>query len=320
MTERRIGQIGLGALGLPFARRLKEAFGELRVYDLEPSRVRAAGRFAAIAARTPKDLAARCNVILLSLPGPDAVRAVMEGKTGVLAGAEPETLVIDTSSVDPWTSEAMHKAARASKVRYLDAPVSSGEPGFSGVKAAESGTFTFLVGGRKADCDAAAPVFELLGTRTEYLGSAGAGSVMKLVSNHISGITMLAAAEGLVLAAAAGVPVLKALDVMAGTVAASYVMQDSMHPRIEAGDYEPGFSTDLFHKDLSLAGKLGQGLNVPLLFNQLAVEIFQILRSQGRGGKGSIDCVRYMAELARVDLHDPPSRAQRERSVGRKKP
>ena len=318
MTEPSIGQIGLGALGLPFARRLKRRFGGLRVHDLRSARVRAARRFGATPVRSAKHLAARSDVVLLSLPNPDAVRQVMDGKNGVLAGAGPETLVIDTSTVDPWTSEAMHKAARAAEVRYLDAPVSSGEPGFAGVDAAKSGTFTFLVGGQRKDFEAARVVLEVLGKRLEYLGPAGSGSVMKLVSNHIAGITTWAVAEGIALAAASGVPALEAMDVLGGTVAASYVLADDVQPRVASGDFEPGFSVDLYHKDLRLAAKLAQGLRVPLMFNQLAMEMFQLMRAQGRGGKSQMDCVNYLAELARVDIHDPPSRAARERSVAGK--
>lgn len=84
--------------------------------------MRAARRFGATPARSARHLAARSDVVLLSLPNPDAVRQVMDGKNGVLSGAGPETLVIDTSTVDPWTSGAMHNAARAAEVRYLDAP------------------------------------------------------------------------------------------------------------------------------------------------------------------------------------------------------
>ena len=315
--DRRIGQIGLGALGLPFARRLHEAFGTLRVFDIAPRRVEAARRFGAKIARSPRDLAARSDVVLLSLPDPEAVRAVMEGGRGVLAGAKPGTVVIDTSTVDPWTSEAMAAAALERKIGYLDAPVTSGEPGFAGVEAAKSGTFTVLVGGRKGDFRAARPILEILAKRIEYLGPSGSGSVMKLISNHIAGISTWAVAEGLALAAACGVPALRAMDVLGGTVAASYVMSDDVRPRVESGDFEPGFSVDLYHKDLRLTGELGRGLNVPLMFNQLAMEMFQVMRSQGRGGKSQMDCVNFMAELARVDLSNPPGRAARARAIKR---
>ena len=314
-----IGQIGLGAVGIHFAERLHAWAGRLRVLDLDAAKVRAARGFGATAARSAKDLAARADIVLLSLPDPDAVRAVMLGEKGVLAGAAPGTLVIDTSTLDPWTSEAMHAAAAEKKVRYIDAPVSSGEPGFAGVDAARAGKFTFLVGGRKADFRAARSVLETLGSRIYHLGPPGSGSVMKLVSNHIAGITTWAVAEGLALSAACGVPASEAMEVLGGTVAGSYVLADDVRPRVEAGDFEPGFSVDLYHKDLRLAWELGQGLGVPLIFNQLAMEMFQFMRSQGRGGRSQMDCVNYMAELAGVDLHDPPSRARRQRAVARKR-
>ena len=160
------------------------------------------------------------------------------------------------------------------------------------------------------------PVFRTLGNRFYHLGPAGAGSVMKLISNHIAGITTWAVAEGLALAAASGVPARETLEVLDGTVARSYVMEDDVRPRIEARDYEPGFSVDLYHKDLTLAAELGRAVGVPLLFNQLAMEMFQMMRSQGRGRKSHIDCVNYLAELAGVDLDRGGRRATGERSDG----
>jgi 3-hydroxyisobutyrate dehydrogenase-like beta-hydroxyacid dehydrogenase len=318
MAGRRIGQIGLGALGIHFARRLHAWAGHLRVLDLDAGKMRAARGFGATGSRSARDLAARSDIVLLSLPDPNAVRAVMLGAQGVLAGARPGALVIDTSTLDPGTSEAMHAAAAERKVGYLDAPVSSGEPGFAGVEAAKAGKFTFLVGGRQAHFKAARPVMEALGSRIHHLGPSGSGSVMKLVSNHIAGITTWAVAEGLALSAACGVPASAAMEVLGGTVASSYVLEDDVRPRVEAGDFEPGFSTDLYHKDLRLAWELGQSVGVPLIFNQLAMEMFQFMRSQGRGGRSQIDCVNYMAELAGVDLRDPPSRAKRQRAASRK--
>ena len=123
MAEGGVGQIGLGALGIHFAERLNAARGGLRVLDLDAAKVAHARAFGAVAARSPKHLAARSATVLLSLPSPAAVKTVMLGRTGILAGAAPETLVIDTSTVDPATSREVHRVAAKRKVRYLDAPV-----------------------------------------------------------------------------------------------------------------------------------------------------------------------------------------------------
>lgn len=300
----RIGQIGLGALGLHFARRLLASHCDsLVVHDREARKVAAAKRFGAVPARSPKDLAARAAIVVLSLPDPAAVRDVMTGARGVLAGAAPGTLVIDTSTVDPATSREMHRTARLRRVHYIDAPVTSGEKGAAGVAAAKSGTFTVLVGGARGPVRRAMPILRVFGRRIHHLGPAGAGTTMKLISNHIAGIATFAVAEGAVLAAAAGFPVERALDVLADTVAQSYVMEDDVRSRVVARDFTPGFSVDLYHKDLRLAAALGQALGVPLPFNQLSMEMFQMMRAQGRGQRSHVDMVNFMAELARVDLH-----------------
>ncbi|MGH6954327.1 MAG: NAD(P)-dependent oxidoreductase, partial [Alphaproteobacteria bacterium] len=149
----------------------------------------------------------------------------------------------------------------------------------------------------------ARPVLRALGTRIHHLGPAGSGSTMKLISNHIAGITTLAIAEGLVLAAAAGVPAARTLDVCQDTVARSYVLDDDVRPRVLARDFEPGFTVDLYHKDLRLAAELAQALGVPLLFGRLTMEMFQMMRARGRGGRSHVDCVNFLAELAGVDVY-----------------
>ena len=303
MAKEKIGQIGLGALGSHFARRLIENFAELLVLDIDARKVDRATQSGATAATSARDLAAGADIILLSLPNPAAVRSVLLNADSVLEGARPGTLVIDTSTIDPATSRTLHDAAAAREVSYLDAPVTSGEPGAAGTEGARTGTLTFLVGGEAADYARAEPVLRVLGTRLHHLGPAGAGSIMKLISNHIAGITTMAVAEGVVLAAAAGFPAEQMLEVCRSTVAQSYVMEDDVRSRVVGRDFEPGFTVDLYHKDLNLTAELGRALNVPLLYNQLTLEMFQMMRAQGRGQKSHVDCVNFLAELAGVDIY-----------------
>jgi len=316
MSKERIGQVGLGTVGIHFARRLMKANGQLIVLDLDQDKARQAAQEGAEVASSPKDLAARSDIVLLSLPSPEAVEAVVMGSNGLLEGARAGTLVIDSSTIDPFTCRKVYDAAAARKVHYLDAPVSSGAPGQGGAEAAKAGSFTFLVGGDKVDFERAKPILEHLGNWFYHLGPPGSGSVMKLISNHISGINTLAIAEGLVLAAAAGFSAERTLEVCQRTVAQSYVMEDIVRPRVATRDFEPGFSVDLMHKDHRLAQDLGRRLNVPMLFNQVALEVWQMIRSQGRGHRDHTECLKFLAELARVDLYNPAERTRAEAPAG----
>ena len=297
-----VGQIGLGAVGHHFAQHLLRQYDELTVFDIDPSRVEAIQTLGATPAESIKTLAIRCDTILLSLPHPNAVRNVIGTPHGLVTTAKPGALIVDCSTIDPDTSRWANEQCDLAKLRYVEAPVTSAAPGGGSTAGVKAGNVTFLVGGEDSAVEAARELFELLGERYLHIGPVGAGSIMKLVTNHISGVITLAVAEGMVLAAAAGFPADQSLDIIKHSVADNYVLNHILATRIRQADYTPGFAVDLIHKDHLLAAKLGEALTVPLHFNQLAAETFQLMRAQGLGGTDHAFCVQYLADLARVDL------------------
>lgn len=308
MAQEKLGQIGIGALGQHFAARFLKAFGQVLVHDVDRGKVLALEARGATAAASSRALAAESDIVLLSLPSPGAVRSVMLGDDGVLAGARPDTLVIDTSSIDPLTVETVHAAANARGVRYLEAPLTSAAPGSPGIEAARNGTFTVLIGGEVADFERGRPVLDLIGETLIHLGPAGSASVMKLISNSIAEIYTLAVAEGLAVAAAAGFSAERTLEVLSQSVARGYVLDEDLRPRVMARDFEPGFTVDLIYKDMRLAGELAQRLRVPMLLNGVTLEVFQALRAKGRGHMDHNEVVNLIAEQAGVDIHEPRER------------
>lgn len=311
MTKTPLGLIGLGMVGRHFARHLLRAGGPLTVYDLSRGRMKAALRDGAKPGRSARDVAARSRVVVLSLPSPDAVRSAMLGPKGVLAGARRGTIVIDASTIDPDSCVAMYDESKKRGVRYLDTPISGGEPGGGGTDGAKAGTISFMVGGDKTAYAAAKSILHAIGKRSFYLGPAGSGSTVKLISNHIAGLNNLVMMEGFVLGAAAGFSPEALMAVFDGTDAKSFMMTDYFAPRYRRNDFDPGFSVDLMHKDHKLAADLGERHKVPLFFNQLALEVYQMMRSRGSGQKDIIDALHFLGDMARVDVRAMhPSRAK----------
>ena len=308
MAQLNVGQIGIGALGQHFAASLLKAFGKVLVHDIDPDKLRALEEQGATTESSSRALATASDIVLLSLPSPDAVKSVMLGEDGVLAGARADTLIIDTSSIDPVTVKTVYEAAKAHGVRYLEAPLTSAASGSPGIEAARNGTFTVLIGGDAADFERAKPVLDLIGDTLIHLGPAGAGSVMKLISNSIAEVYTLAVAEGLAVAAAAGFSAEKALEVLSQSVARGYVLDEDIRPRVLRRDFEPGFTVDLIYKDMRLAGELAQRLRVPMLLNHVTLEVFQTLRANGRGHVDHNEVVNLVAEQAGVDLYEPRER------------
>jgi 3-hydroxyisobutyrate dehydrogenase-like beta-hydroxyacid dehydrogenase len=301
-----IGQVGLGVLGQLFAGHLLKA-GPLHVFDLDADRMADAAALGATPAVSAAALAAEADVVVFSLPNPAAVRAVMTGANGVLKGIKPGTVILDTSTIDPTTSREMYDHATAAGARYLDAPVSGGAPMGAGTDGARAATISFMVGGDRDAFEDAQPVMSLLGKRWFYLGPAGSGSTVKLISNLMAGLHNLVAAEAFVLGAAAGFSPETLFEVFDGTDAKSYHLTDYFAPRIRRHDFEPGFTVDLQYKDHRLAAELAQELKVPAIFNALAVQTYQQLRAQGLGGKDLVEAVNHFGRLADVDIYEPRS-------------
>lgn len=314
METERVGQVGIGTLGREFIPHLRKAYGSVTVFDTDAARMRAAVEAGAVGASSPREVAARSQLILLSLPDPAAVRAVMLGEDGVLAGADEGALVIDTTTGEPWTSRAVHDAARARGVDYMDAPVTTPHPGTTGVEAARAGEAMFMVGAGDHAFARAEPVLALLGTHVFHMGPVGNGNVMKLVTNYIAGIGRVAVAEGLVLAAAAGLPAERTLEVCRQSVAQSASLEETAAKLLGENPDATGFAIDLRHKDYRLVAELARRLDVPLFMNGVALALYQTMLSQGLGGRDVSHVVHYLADLAGVDVLAP----QGGRGVARK--
>lgn len=308
MTEERkfkLGQVGFGIMGEIYAGHLMRANGQLSLYDLDRNRLRELAPPGAEVVGTPRQAAHGKEIVVLALPSPDAVKSVFYGDDGLLAGAPSGSLILDISTIDPLTSREVSRAAREKGVSYLEAPVSGGEPMSAGMEGARNANITFMCGGDEEAFERARPILEILGAHWFLLGPAGAGATVKLISNLIAGLNNLVAAEGFALGAAAGIPWQKLMEVFHHTDAKSFHLTDYLQPRMQREDFKAGFSTDLMYKDHRLVGDLGLQLKVPLPLNSLAVQIYQMLRANGRGKNDFTDSLNLIGEWAGVDVFHP---------------
>ena len=252
---------------------------------------------------SPKVMAEGSDIVILALPSPEAVEDVLIGSQGLLSSTKRGYIIADLSTIDPDTSVKMADSAERKGVRYLDAPMSGGQPAGGGTEGARKATVTFMVGGDRKAFDKCKPVLSKLGKKFFYLGASGMGSTVKLLSNLVNGIETLALAEAFTLGAKAGVNPKVLMRVFDETDADSYFLQEYLKPRFMKRDFEPGFSVDLQFKDHRLASELAKKLGVPLLFNELAVQVYQMLRAQGLGKKDYTAAVQFWAQLAKIDLY-----------------
>ena len=286
-----IGLIGVGIMGRPMAKNLLKAGYPLVVHDRNRGPVQELVGAGARAAASAREVAGQVEILITMLPNSPDVELVALGKDGIIEGARPGLLYLDMSTISPLVSQTVGAALAPKGVRMLDAPVSGGE------KGAIDAALSIMVGGDKADFEAALPVFQALGRTITLLGPLGAGGFTKLANQIIVAVNLTALGEALTLARKAGLDRELTLKALGGGLAGSKCLEQKT-PNYVSGTYTPGFKVDLHFKDLGLIMEASRALGVPLPCTAVVQELFNALRVKGRGGLDHSGVITLLEELA----------------------
>lgn len=271
-----LGLIGLGLLGSVLAERLLAGGFTLLGYDVDPPRRDAFARSGGEPAPDAGAVIGRCNRILLSLPSHREVTEVIRAQAAVL---RPGTLILDTTTGDPASSESLARDLAGRGVTYLDATVSG-----SSAQVRE-GIAVLMVGGDAAAFAACEDIFSQLGCETHRTGGPGTGAKMKLVTNVVLGLNRAALAEGLALARGLGLDASQAFTIMHHGPAYSRVM-DRKGEKMLRGDFTPEARLSQHLKDVRLILQHGHGAGLPM---PLSETHRAVLESAEAAGLGALD-------------------------------
>ncbi|HEY7591873.1 MAG TPA: 2-hydroxy-3-oxopropionate reductase [Actinophytocola sp.] len=271
-----IGFIGLGIMGGPMARNLLGAGFDVVGYNRSPAAVERLAGEGGRAAKSVEDAVSGADVVITMLPDFPQVEEVVFGAGGVLESARPGTLYVDMSTIRPQTSRRIAEEGAERGLRILDAPVSGGE------KGAIDGVLSIMVGGSAEDFAAAGPVFEPLGKTVVHVGPAGAGQTVKAANQLVVGGTYALVAEAIVLLEASGVDAGLGLDVLAGGLAGSRILELKRKTML-AREFAPGFRIDLHHKDMGIVLDAAREADVALPVGGLVAQLIAAARAQGYG-------------------------------------
>jgi 3-hydroxyisobutyrate dehydrogenase len=276
MSKPKVAILGLGIMGSGMANRLLSANFPLTVYNRNREKCipfASAGAFVAV---SPREATSRSEIIL-SMVGDDAAsRDVWLGESGALAGASPNAVLIESSTLSGgWIQELAAKAASRG-CRFLDAPVTGTKP------HAASGELLFLVGGSAEALDAARPVFSVLGRDTVHLGPVGSGAMMKLVNNFLCGVQAASLGEAVSMIDAGGLDRAKALSILTGGAPGSGIVK-RVAERVAANDFTPNFALHWMAKDLTYALREASDKGLSLQTAAAALAIFQSAIAEGYG-------------------------------------
>ena len=290
-----IGFIGLGQMGAPMVRNLIKAGYRPVIHNRSRAIVAAVAAEGAHPAASAREVAERVDILFSCVGYPADVEQVYLGEAGALEGARAGQVFCDLSTVGPDTHRVIARRLTAKGVGYLDAPISGVTSG------AEAGTLTIMVGGAPEHFERVRPMLAAMGENIHLVGPTGAGATIKLVNQMMNLICTLGSIEGLVLATKAGIDPKLAYEILRTSSGASRSL-DGVAQSALARNFEPGFSADLMHKDVSLAVSLGRELGVRLLSGSLAEQMIQEARGAGLGSKSPSAALLVHERLAGVEV------------------
>jgi len=292
------GFIGLGRLGHPLASSLQRSGFDLTVHDLQQESGRELISGGARWAATPRELAATVDAVITCLPSPAASNAVLTGENGVLNGLRPGGTWIEMSTTDQREIERVSALATARGIATLAAPVTGG------VHRAAAGEITVLVGGERSVYEAHEPALQAMGGAIFYVGDLGKACVLKVITNMLAFIHLVAAGEALMLARRAGLDLVQSFHAIKASSGNSFV-HETESQLVLNGSYDIGFTLDLACKDLGFAYQYGRDLGVPLEIAGLTEQIFRRAREQYGGGAWSTQVVKLLEDALHTDLRAP---------------
>jgi len=272
----RIAFIGLGIMGLPMATNLVRAGHDVTGYNRSEAKRARLAEAGGTAAGAVDEAVAGAEAIITMLPDSPDVTSVVLGEDGVLAMAATGALLVDMSTIAPATARTIAERATEAGLRPLDAPVSGGEQG------AVDGTLSIMVGGDRADFDAARPLLDVLGTTVVHVGPAGCGQTVKAANQLIVAGTIELVAEALTFLDAHGVESGPAVEVLGGGLAGSAVL-DRKAAGMLAHEFAPGFRVDLHHKDLGIVVDSARAAGVVIPLGAVVAQLMAAARAQGHG-------------------------------------
>lgn len=292
MTDRsyphKVGWIGTGRMGFALASRLLDAGVDLWAYNRTRSKAEPLADKGATIVDTPAELAER-DMIFTMVAGPEDVLEVTVGAEGVLSrdDARPQ-MVIDSTTIDPTTSQELTARAAEFGTDVLAAPV-SGNP-----KVVKAGKLTAVVSGPRQAYETARPYLECFGRKVTYVGGGDEARLVKICHNLMLGVVTQSMAEITVLAEAAGVARSDFLDFLNDSVMGSTFTRYKT-PAFVNLDYTPTFTWHLLRKDFELGLASGRELDVPL---PTAALVHQIVVDGIGLGYGDQDFAALLTKLA----------------------
>jgi 3-hydroxyisobutyrate dehydrogenase len=291
----KYGYIGLGNLGGHLAMSLVRKGYDVTVYDLDPALGERHVKAGATWAASPKELASQVDHVFTCLPSPKISEKVL---VQILEGLTPGGTWIENSTNGRDEMKRLAAMAEAKGVRVLEAPVTGG------VHLAARGEITVLVGGDKDLFEFHRPALETIGRKIFHMGPIGSAAVIKVITNMLAFIHLVADAEALMLAKRGGLDLGQAWAAITASSGTSFV-HETEGQLILNGSYDIAFTMDLALKDLGFAMNFGKEFGVPLDLASMTNQTFMKGKAVYGGAAQSTQIAKLLEDALDTDLRAP---------------
>ena len=291
----KIGFIGLGNVGGKLASSLIRNKFDLTVRDLDKNLTKSFEDQGAKVVNSPKELAEEVDVIITCLPSPSICAEVMEGEDGILNGLSENKIWLEMSTTDEAEVKRIGEKVTAKKAIPLDGPVSGG------CHRAATGNIAIFVGGDRKSFEKILPALTVMGRKVLHTGGLGSASVLKVITNYLASVHLVALGEAWTVAKKSNLDLAKAYKGIAVSSGNSFVHETESQVILN-GSYNINFTMDLVLKDTGLFDDLAKKLNAPLEISPKIVEIFKDGQKKYGSRAWSSMIVKRMEDLNNIDF------------------
>ncbi|WP_295489457.1 NAD(P)-dependent oxidoreductase [Sphingorhabdus sp. EL138] len=273
----RIAFIGLGVMGGPMARHLKQAGHDLTVYNR--SRAKAEKwieAYGGTLATSPADAAKEAEVVISCVGTDDDLSGVTLGRDGAFSTMTKGSLYIDHTTVSARIARQLGVEAKSRGLLIVDAPVTGGQAG------AENGTLSIMCGGTEASVAAASPIIEAYSKRIVHVGGPGTGQITKMCNQIAFAGIIQSLSEAMRFAQSAELDVEKVYEAISGGAAQSWQM-DNRWATMAEDKFDFGFAVDWMRKDLGLAFEEARAVGATLPITAIIDQFYADVQHMGGG-------------------------------------
>ena len=291
----KIGFIGLGNVGGKLAGSLIRNNFDVTVREIDESLTNEFKKLGAKVAKSPKELAEQTDLIITSLPSPEVSAKVMENEDGILNGLSENKIWLEMSTTDEDEVKRLGNKVISKKAIPLDGPVSGG------CHRAATGNIAIFVGGDRKAFEQILPALTVMGRKVLHTGELGSASVLKVITNYLASVHLVALGEAWTVAKKSNLDLAKTFKGIAVSSGNSFVHETESQVILN-GSYNINFTMDLVLKDTGLFDNLAKKLNAPLEISPKIVEIFKDGEKKYGSRAWSSMIVKRMEDLNKIDF------------------